>query len=317
MPSRIVFTVADDRRNGGPDGPVAVLGYGFWKRRYGGADVVGHTIALDRVPFTIIGVTPPEFFGPEVGRTFDVAIPLNTVALVSGDAGMLDSRSSWWLQVMIRLAPQQTADQATARLRAVQRQITEETRPPNQRPENAARFLADPFLLTPAAVGSSRLRDSYQKPVGILLGLVGLTLLIACGNIANLMLARTAARRHELSVRTALGASGGRLARQLFTESLLLAAAGAAVGALVAIWSSRLIVAQISTANDPVFLSVGLDWRMLAFTAAVAAGTALLFGTVPAIRAARVAPIEAMKDQGRSTGSGRRIGLASWGRAWR
>jgi predicted permease len=304
------FTTADDRRGGGPDGPVAVLGYGFWQRRYGGADVVGRTIALNRVPFTIIGVTPPEFFGPEVGRTFDVAIPLNTVALVNGDAAALDSRSNWWLNIIVRLAPHQTAEQATARLRAVQHQIAEETRPPNQRPENAARFLAEPFVLAPAALGTSQLRDSYRKPVLILLGLVGITLLIACGNIANLMLARTAARRHELSLRTALGASGGRLARQLFTESLLLATAGAAVGVLVAVWSSRLIVAQISTANDRVFLPVGLDWNMLAFTAAVAAGTALLFGTVPAIRAARVAPIEAMKEQGRGTGSGRRVGLA-------
>lgn len=304
------FTEADDRRDGGPDGPVTVLGYGFWQRHFGGADVLGRTIALNRVPFTIIGVTPPEFFGPEVGRTFDVAIPLNTVALVNGDAEALDGRTSWWLNIMIRLAPQQTAEQATARLRAVQRQIAEETRPPNQRPENAARFLAAPFVLTPAALGRSQLRDSYRKPVLILLGLVGLTLLIACGNIANLMLARTAARRHELSVRTALGASGVRLARQLFTESLLLAAAGAAVGVLVAVWSSRMIVSQLSTGDDRVFLAVGLDWQMLAFTAAVAAGTALLFGTVPAIRAARVAPIEAMKDQGRGTSSGRRLGLA-------
>ena len=304
------FTEADDRRDGGPDGPVAVLGHGFWKRRYGGADVVGRTIALNRVPFTIIGVMPPEFFGPEVGRTFDVAIPLNTVALVNGDAEALEGRTNWWLNIMIRLAPRQTAEQATARLRAVQRQIIEETRPPNQRPENAARFLADPFVLTPAALGRSELRDSYRKPVLILLGLVGLTLLIACGNIANLMLARTAARRHELSVRTALGASGGRLARQLFTESLLLATAGAAVGVLVAVWGSRLIVAQLSTGYGRAFLPVGLDWRMLAFAAAVAGGTALLFGTLPAMRAARVAPIEAMKDQGRGTSSERRVGLA-------
>jgi predicted permease len=304
------FTEADDRRGGGPDGPVAVLGYGFWKRRYGGADVVGRTIALNRVPFTIIGVTPPEFFGPEVGRTFDVAIPLGTVALMNGDAERLDSRSSWWLQIMIRLAARQTAEQATARLRAVQRQIAEEARPPNQRPENAARFLTDPFLLTPAAVGSSQLRDSYRKPVMILLGLVAVTLLIACGNIANLMLARTAARRHELSVRTALGASGSRLARQLFTESLLLAAAGAAFGVLVAVWSSRMIVAQLSLGDNPVFLSVGLDWRMLAFTATVAVGTAVMFGTVPAIRATRLAPVEAMKEQGRGTSPGRWAGLA-------
>jgi predicted permease len=305
------FTAADDRPGGGPEGPVAVISHAFWQRRFGGApDVVGRTLTLDRVPVTVVGVAPRGFFGPEVGRAFDVAVPLGAAPLVKGNPGTLGSRTSWWLHVMLRLAPGRSLAQATAALRTVQPQIADATRPTDQRAEDAAKHLAKPLLLRPAASGSSDLRDDYRRPVFALLGVVGLTLLVACGNIANLLLARATARRHELSVRTALGASGARLGRQLFAESLALSAAGAALGVGVAVWGSRLVVAQLSTATDRVFLPVGVDGRMLAFTAAVAVGTALLFGTVPAVRAARVAPIDAMKDAGRGTSSGRRVGLA-------
>src|SRR6185295_3760066 len=143
----------------------------------------------------------------------------------------------------------------------------------------------------------SELREDYRRPLFALMAVVGLTLLIACGNIANLLLARATARRHELSVRTALGASGRRLARQLFSESLLLSSIGAALGVAFAYWGSRLLVSQLSTVTSRVVLDVGIDPRMLAFTALVAVGTAILFGMVPALRAARVAPSEAMKEQ--------------------
>ena len=305
------LTAADDRPGGGPDGPVAVISHAFWRRRFGGApDVVGRTLTLNRVPVTIVGVAPSGFFGPDVGRAFDVAVPLGAKPLVAGDPGALTARSSWWLHVMLRLAPGQPLTRATVALRTVQPTIAEETRPTDQRAEHAAKHLARPLLLRPAASGSSELRDEYRRPVFALLGVVGLTLLVACGNIANLLLARATARRHELSVRTALGATGARLARQLFAESLVLALAGAALGVLVAVWGSRVVVAQLSTATSRVFLPVGVDGRMLAFTAAVAVGTALLFGTVPAFRAARVAPVDALKDGGRGASSERRVGLA-------
>ena len=304
------FTDADDRPGGGGDGPVAVLSHAFWQSRFGGsADVIGRQITLDRVPFTIIGVSQAGFFGPDVGRTFDVAVPLGTMTLIAGYQHLLESRDSWWLRIMVRLAPGQSAAQATAAFRAVQAQIAEETRPTTTRIDGAA-HLSSAFEMLPAAGGSSELRASYRKPVFALMAIVALTLLIACGNIANLLLARATARRHELSVRTALGASAGRLARQLFTESVLLSTTGAMLGVAFAWWGSRLIVAQLSTATNRVFLDVGLDWRVLAFTGAIAIGTAILFGTLPAIRAARVAPIDAMREQGRGTSSGRRVGLA-------
>jgi len=304
------FTDADDRRGGGPDGPVAVLSYGFWQRRFGGArDVIGRQITLNRVPFTIIGVSQASFFGPDVGRTFDVAIPLGTMTLLSGYQQSLESRDSWWLRVMVRLAPGQSAAQATAALRAVQSQIADETRPA-ARGLDGAPHLSRPFDLEPAAAGSSELRKNYRRPVFALMAIVALTLLIACGNIANLLLARATARRHELSVRTALGASAWRLARQLLAESAVLSMVGAALGVAFAWWGSRVIVAQLSTSTNRVFLDVGIDWRILAFTGAVAIGTTVLFGIVPAVRASRAAPIDAMKEQGRGTSSGRRVGLA-------
>ena len=306
-----LFSETDDRPGGGPEGPVAVLNYGFWQSRFGGArDVIGRTITLNQVKFTVIGVTPNGFFGPDVGHTFDVAVPLGTMTLISGYQRLLESRDSWWLRVIVRLKAEQSATQATAALRAIQPQIADETRPTNARAQDAARHLASPFDLQPAAAGSSELRQNYRKPVFALMAIVTLTLLIACGNIANLLLARATARRHELSVRTALGASGWRLARQLFTESVVLSLGGAVLGILFAVWGSRLIVSQLSTTTNRVFLDVGIDWRMLAFTGAIATGTAILFGVVPALRASRVAPIDAMKEQGRGTSSGRTVGLA-------
>lgn len=306
-----LFSTADDERGGGKDGPVAVISEAFWKSRFGARpDVLGTTLTLDRVAYTIVGVAMPSFGSHEVGRAVDVFVPLGTEVLVRGDESSLDQRSHWWLSIMARLKEGQSAEQATAAFRVVQPRIREQTIPPNYRPQDVERYLSEPLSLVPASAGVSGLRTRYEKPLLALTAVVAFTLLIACGNIANLMLARTTARRHEFAVRTALGASRWRLARQLASESLLLSAIGAALGVLFALWGSRLIVAQIATSANRVFLDVGLDWRMLAFTTLIAIATTLLFGIAPALLASRVQPMEAMKDQGRAHSGGRRLGLA-------
>ena len=307
------FTVADDRRDGGPDGPVAVLSYAYWQSRYGGdPGVIGRPITLTRTNFTIIGVAPAGFFGPEVGRTFDVAVPLSAEAIVRGKQSWLDQRSTWWLEIVARRKPGQSIEAMQAAINTVRPQIAAATMPSHYRPEDRAQYLGDPIRLAPASTGSSQLREQYGKPLYALSAIVVLVLLVACGNIANLQLARAAARRHELSVRSALGASRARLARQLLGESGLLAFVGALLGVALAWGGSRALVRLLATRDDPVHLELPLDWRVLAFTIGAATATALLFGIMPALRAARAQPIDAMKEHGRGTTSERRIGVAGW-----
>jgi predicted permease len=289
------FTAADDVRGGGPDGAVAVISYAFWQRHFGGAaSVLGTSLVVEHVPFAIVGVTPPEFFGTEVGRAFDIVVPASSATT------FIDRRSPWLMTVMVRLKPGQSLDRATAALRGIQPQIREAAMPHELPPRARANFLRDALTLVPAATGTSALRQRYERPLLTIFVVVALVLLIACANIANLLLARATARRHELSVRLALGATEWRLARLLLVESLVLSAAGAAAGLLFAAWGSRALVAQLSLQFfNRVALDLPLDWRVLAFTSAVTIITAVLFGTAPAFRATRVAPIDALREHGR------------------
>ena len=307
------FTEADDQRRGGKDGPVVVVSYAFWQRHFGGAaDVIGRPLVLNRVTLTVIGVTPPEFTGIEQGQTYDVALPLGLEPLMRGSSeSALDHRSWWWLRVMARLKTGQSVEQGTAALRGVQPQLREATIPEDWRPDDLSRYLAEPFNARPAANGPAALAREYEQPLFTIMAVVAMVLLIACANIANLLLARASARRHELSVRLALGASRARIARQLIAESLLLSMTGALLGLLFAQWGSHLLIRQLSPETEAIVLDLSLDWRVLGFTAAVAIMTALIFGTVPALRGTRVEPHEAIKAQGRSIVGESRFGFGS------
>ena len=295
-----VFAPADDQAGCGAPG--AVLGYGFWQSRYGGNPaVVGQTITLDNRTFPIVGVTPASFFGVEVGRTFDVAVPLCAEPLFRGEQSALGRRDTWFLDMMGRLAPGVSLQQAEAQLAAISPALFQSTLPERYNAETARDYLAFKFTAAPAGTGVSGLRSAYATQLWILLGATGLVLLITCANLANLMLARATAREREIAVRLAIGASRRRLVRQMLSESLLIAALGAIGGALLSRWFSQSLVSLISTESSQLFLNLTPDWRVFAFIAGIAATACLLFGLSPALRATHADPGKAMQAGGRSS----------------
>ncbi len=302
------LTSMDDRR-GCP--ATAVLTYDFWQSWYGGdGKVIGRTIALDGHPFEIVGVIQPGFFGVDVGRNSRIAVPVCTESILDAAFGsMLDQRSSWWLRVIGRPKSGLGAKQVTARLKTLAPQTFQATLPPDWRDDDQQQYLHNTFDTASAANGLSYFRTQYSVALITLVVVVGAVLLIACANIANLLLARASVRQKEIAVRLSIGASRSRVIRQLLTESMLLSLIGAALGVLLAKWGAALLVRYVSTHSDPIFLDLAISFRMLGFTALVAVTTGILFGVAPAWRATRVALNAAMKENARGlAGSRLRLG---------
>jgi putative ABC transport system permease protein len=283
--------------------PVAVLSNGFWGSEYGGRDVIGRSITLDGTRFEIVGITSGAFTTPEVGRDARLFVPLCTAAVIR-EKRILDARSDWWLYVMGRRDPDVSVEQLAARLAAIAPAAYGATIPPGAPAATKANYAARTFGAVPAETGLSSLRARYSNALLTLMGAVAIVLLIACANVANLLLARAAARQHEVAIRMAIGAGRRRLVRQLFTESTLLAVLGALAGLAVAYWATRALVALISTESTPVALDLSVNRRVLGFTVLVASVTAALFGLVPAWRATRMGPHAAMKAGGRGVAEG-------------
>jgi predicted permease len=278
----------------------AVVSYGYWQSVLGGRDLnEGIKFVADNDLVEVVGVTPPKFFGMVVGNSFDIALPF----CVPPD-GL--RRDIFDVSVMGRLKPGWTIPRASAELEALSPGLFEATAPPDYSAENIKTYKNFRLAAYRADGGVSDLRE-YDRSLYLLLGIAGLVLLIACANLANLMLARASARQSEIAVRLALGASRGRVVRQLLMESILLASTGALLGTSLAQALGRVLVWEISTQDNHVNLQLATDWRVLLFVTTATVLTCILFGTAPALRATSTQPLAAMKSSGRASASRDRL----------
>ncbi len=276
----------------------AVVSYSYWQSQLGGRDLTSDIrLTVDGDSMEVIGVTPPEFFGLAVGERFDIALPLCQPKELRRDV--------FNVAVMGRLRPEWTVDRAAAHLDTISPGIFEATAITGYGAKTVERYKRFRLAAYPASGGVSVLRKKYDSSLWLLLGITGLVLLIACANLANLMLARASAREPEIAVRLALGASRWRLFRELLLESGLLAIAGAALGMGLAQFLTQVLIQSLSTEGAAVTLSIHTDWRVLLFAALVAAITCIAFGAAPALRATQTEPITAMRSAGRGLTAGR------------
>jgi predicted permease len=305
------ISVADDQAAASP---VAVITHRYWRRRFGSDPaVIGKTIEVNQIPCTIIGVTPPGFYGAlQVGQAADVSIPLALEPQLSPANSRLGKPWVWWLRVMGRLKPEVTAERARAELEIAFQQSAKEgwTAAPAQNQQSQEPRDAPRLRAADGSQGLAELRQKRAQSLTVLMVVAGLALLIACANIANLLLARAATRRKEIAVRLALGAGRFRLIRQLLTESVLLAGFGGALGVAIAYWGKDLLLTLQPWGGGELALDLKLDMRVLGFTIAISLLTGLLFGLTPALRATRLDLTPALKNTARNSSGDTRNSLS-------
>jgi putative ABC transport system permease protein len=292
---------------------VALISFRLWQNQFASdPQVIGRKISLNKKTLVIVGVMPRGFFGTEIGQQVDFALPLHALQVLEpSSSDVFENRQNYWLGVMARLKPGVTLEQARARLRTLAPSINFAVLPPKLERHDRDEFLKTPLDATPAG-RSSIMRYQYGRSVILLAGMVGVVLLIACANVANLLLAKATAREHEYAVRSALGARRGRVVRQVLTESLMLSAGGVVAGMFVARWGSEWLVRATGGPRFPAYLDLSPDFRVLAFVVAVAVATAILFGLAPALRLSDAAPISALKHGLRGTAGGRTSKAVRW-----
>jgi putative ABC transport system permease protein len=277
-----LLAAEDDRIGGGPSGLVAVISDACWQRRFArDPSAIGRVIRIDRQPFTIVGVTPPGFFGVAPGLSPDVTIPLTTLQ----DARGLASTSSDWVHMMGRLRDGVTIEQANAALQRFWPHVLASTLGPRMPPDRRALYLGRTTSIASAVSGYSRVRNAFAEPLWLLFGLAGLLFTVACASTANLLLARGVARYKEISIRLSIGASRGRVIRQVLTETFVWTAIGAAGGALLSSWAGGLLVTMFTTPDEPIAVDLAPDWRLALFVLGLTVIAVALCAAWPAYRA--------------------------------
>jgi predicted permease len=306
-----LFTASDDLRAG--EHPYAVISYNWWKTRFAGDPrVVGQTIRVNNFPLTIVGVAQPGFDGMEPGLPASLFVPVTMAANVRPGFGDMYDRRQRWVNVYGRLKPGMTIEGAQAGLQPLFHQILEyEVALPgfrNATPYDKEQFLRMSIGALPGSQGNTNLRRQYEKPLWVLMGVVGLVLMIACANLASLLTARATARQKEIAIRLAIGSSRGRMLRQLLTESVLLSGVGGAAGLGLAVLMVKGLLAFLPAKLTGYGIASSPDWRMLAFTFGLALLTGVAFGLVPALQSTRPNIAPTLKDQaGNIMGGGAQV----------
>ncbi|HVH61508.1 MAG TPA: ABC transporter permease [Candidatus Sulfotelmatobacter sp.] len=305
-------TFAPDEDNGTGVHAVAVISYGLWTRMFArNPSVLGKKLVIGETPFSIIGVASSHFSGVSLGKTYDLWVPLSMQAEALPGGNRLTQSDTNWLSLVARLKPGVSMERARGGLDVVYQEIQDEHDISKWSEQDRRDFFTHRIVLIPAATGTDYMRREFSHSLFLLMAMVGLVLVIACANVANLLLARGSVRQREIAVRSALGAGRWRLTRQLLTESVSLALAGGVLGVLFAYWGSSVLVALMSVGQNRVTLDVHPDLSVLGFTLLIAFSTGVGFGLAPALRATRLSAIRSVQPGFHSqttSRSGRRLG---------